>query len=116
MYVPLNMRNEIFYEASCANGIALIRKRCWSKPTATKRQWLYLSLSIAADSRGILLGYTFLNWETRHVVRVLYQMLCYSQSTTVLAWKVRLAGKAKPNEPSARRGFGKEGAHGHHRC
>ena len=44
------------------------------------------------------------------------QNAAYSQSTTILAGKVRLAGKAKPNEPSARRGFGKEGAHGHHRC
>ena len=43
-------------------------------------------------------------------------MLCYSRSIIILAGKMRLAGKAKVEGPSARRGFGKEGAHGHHRC
>ena len=81
-----------------------------------KRQRLFLSLSIAADSRGILLGYTFLYRRTRHIVRVLYQMLCYSRSIIILAGKIRLADGAKVEGPSARRGFGKEGAHGHHRC
>lgn len=49
-------------------------------------------------------------------VRKICRMLLILKA--LLSWqgKVRLAGKAKPNEPSARRGFGKEGAHGHHRC
>lgn len=34
-------------------------------------------------------------------------MLCYSQSSTILAGKVRLAGKAKRNEPSAGADSGK---------
>lgn len=76
----------------------------------------FYSLSIAADSRGVLLGYTSLYRETRHIVRALHQMLCYSRSSSILAGKMRLAGKAKLEGLSARRGFGKEGAHGHHRC
>ena len=76
----------------------------------------FYSLSIAADSRGVFLGYTSLYWETRHIVRALHQMLCYSRSSSILAGKMRLAGKAKLEGPSAGRRYGKEGAHGHHRC
>lgn len=38
-------------------------------------------------------------------------MLCYSRSIIILAGKIRLADGAKVEGPSARRGFGKEGAH-----
>lgn len=34
-------------------------------------------------------------------------MLCYSRSIIILAGKIRLAGEAKVEGPSARRGFGK---------